>query len=154
MLVILQRNINNIGVKGSVVKVKGGYARNYLIPQKDVLPATKENLLKLQKIKSELEKQNAKALEAAKKLAESVQKLSITISRKANTLDGKLFGAVMPRDIVQELAKSNIDVTTKDIAMPNIKQIGEYIVEVVLHPNVVLKLPLFIKNIEDDTTLQ
>ena len=153
MLVILQENIKKLGVKGSVVKVKAGYGRNYLLPQKKVLAATKANLAVLEKNKAILKKQNIEELEKAKKVAESLKNLSLSISHKANLSTGKLFGSIMPRDIVEEIEKSKIKISTKEISLPQIKQIGDYIVEIALHPQVILKLPLSVKAIKDDTSV-
>ncbi|MBQ4874834.1 MAG: 50S ribosomal protein L9 [Rickettsiaceae bacterium H1] len=151
MFVILQENIKKLGIKGAVVKVKGGYGRNYLLPEKKAIMATKENLAELEKNKAKLEKENAKELDSAKKIAESIRDVSLSISCKANTTDGKLFGSITSRDIVKELEKLKVKISSKDVFLPQIKYIGDYVVQVMLHPEIVLKLPLLVKHIENDT---
>lgn len=145
MLVILKKNVRKLGIKGAVVKVKGGYARNYLIPHKEAVAANEANMLELKKNQAILDQQNIELLKKAQLLAETNKELTLSVVRKANVLDGKLFGSIMVRDIVQELSKHNIDVGIKDVVLPQIKYIGDYHVEVSLHPDVALKIPLSVQ---------
>ncbi len=153
MLVILQKDIKKLGVKSKVHKVRAGYARNYLIPFGYAVPANEANMAKLEKNRKEIEKNNAEILHKARKLAESMKNVSLSVMCKANSVDGKLFGSVTARDVVRELEKYNVVISSKDVILPVIKKIGDYVVEIILHPEIALKLPLLVRPIKDDSSL-
>jgi large subunit ribosomal protein L9 len=134
MQVILLEKIVNVGNLGDVVKVKHGYARNYLIPQGKAKRATDENIKLLEAKRSELEKIAADKLAAAQEQATRLEGLLVQISQKAG-VDGRLFGSVTNVDIVDALKAQGFAVEKADIRMPTgpLKQVGEHPLVVALH---------------------
>ena len=132
MQVILLEKVANLGQLGDVVKVKDGYARNYLIPQGKAKRATPENIEEFAKRRAEQERQEAEKLAAAQLAGMNVQ-----IAQRAG-VDGKLFGSVGTVDIVEALKAKGISVAKSEIRMPAgpIKAIGEYVIDLVLHTDV------------------
>src|SRR5262247_2348795 len=108
MQIILLEKIANVGNLGDVVKVKEGYARNFLIPQGKAKRATPENLKAIEERRAELEKAAATRLESAQALAEKLEGASIQITQKAG-VDGRLFGSVTNVDIVEALKAKGMD---------------------------------------------
>ncbi len=137
MQVILMEKVVNLGQLGDVVKVKDGYARNYLIPQGKAKRATEANIKAFAERRAELERQEAERLAAAQARAAQLEGMNVQISQKAG-VDGKLFGSVGTVDIVDALKEKGIAVTKSEVRMPSgpIKAIGEYPVELVLHTDV------------------
>ena len=138
MQIILLEKLANIGNLGDVVKVKQGYARNYLIPQGKAKRATPENIKLLEERRSELEKTAAERLEKAQELATKIEGLALSVTQKAG-VDGRLFGSVTNADIVEALKKHGIEVEKSSIRMPSgpLKQIGEYPITIAMHTDVV-----------------
>lgn len=153
MFIILKENIRKLGVTGDLVKVNGGYARNYLIPEKKAVIANDANRAELKRNKVLIEEKNAELLVNAKKVAESMKGISLVVECKANPMDGKLFGSVNSRDIVKDLKSRGINIAPRDIVMGQIKKTGEYTIEVAVHTEVIVKLPLEVKPIKDDSSL-
>lgn len=137
MQVILMEKVHKLGQLGDVVKVKDGYARNYLIPQGKAKRATEANIKAFAERRAELERQEAEKLAAAQARAAQLEGMVVEISQKAG-VDGKLFGSVGTVDIVEALKTKGITVAKSEIRMPAgpIKAIGEYPVELVLHTDV------------------
>lgn len=137
MQVILMEKVVNLGQLGDVVKVKDGYARNYLIPQGKAKRATEANIKAFAERRAELERQEAEKLAAAQARAAQLEGLTVEISQKAG-VDGKLFGSVGTADIVDALKAKGIAVAKAEIRMPAgpIKAVGEYPIELVLHTDV------------------
>lgn len=137
MQVILMEKVHKLGQLGDVVKVKDGYARNYLIPQGKAKRATAANIKAFAERRAELERQEAEKLAAAQARAAQLEGMLVEISQKAG-VDGKLFGSVGTVDIVEALKTKGITVAKSEIRMPAgpIKAIGEYPVELVLHTDV------------------
>jgi large subunit ribosomal protein L9 len=137
MQVILLEAVENLGKLGDTVKVKPGYARNYLLPQGKAMLATKENLAEIEAHRAELERQEAEALAMAKTRAEELEGREIVVVRKAGD-EGKLFGSVGPADISEALAKQGAEVERQEIRLPvdSIRQTGVYSVGVHLHTEV------------------
>jgi large subunit ribosomal protein L9 len=137
MKVILLQKIRNLGDLGDVVQVKSGFGRNYLIPQEKAVRATKENIAVFEARRTEFEKQAAEVLAAAEKRAEALKDLSVTIVRRAME-EGKLFGSVGVRDIVNAIAEKGIAVSKHEVNMPygSIREIGESEVELQLHSDI------------------
>lgn len=137
MQVILMEKVHKLGQLGDVVKVKDGYARNYLIPQGKAKRATEANIKAFAERRAELERQEAEKLAAAQARAAQLEGMVVEISQKAG-VDGKLFGSVGTVDIVDALKARGITVAKSEIRMPAgpIKAIGEYPVELVLHTDV------------------
>ena len=137
MQVILLEKVVNLGGLGDVVKVKDGFARNFLIPQGKAKRATEANLAQFEVRRAELEKAHAEALAAAQARAEKLEGLLVQITQKSG-VDGKLFGSVTNGDIAEALKAQGFDVAKSEIRMPQgpFKQIGDYPVTVGLHTDV------------------
>jgi large subunit ribosomal protein L9 len=127
MQVILLEKVINVGDLGEVVKVKQGYARNYLIPKGKAKRATPENIKLLEEKRVELEKAAAQRLATAQDQAAKIEGMQLTISQKAG-VDGRLFGSVTNVDIVEALAAKGITIEKGSIRMPEgpLKHVGEF----------------------------
>lgn len=141
MQVILMEKMANLGQLGDVVKVKDGYARNYLIPQGKAKRATETNLSEFAARRVELEAAEKSKHEAALATAEKLGGLTLQIVQKAG-VDGKLFGSVTNADIAAELKKQDFAIEKSQIRMPegHFKQVGDYEVEIALHSDVVTSI--------------
>ena len=141
MQVILMEKVVNLGGLGDVVKVKDGYARNYLLPQGKARRVTPENVALFEAKRAELEKAQAEKLAAAQEAAGKLSGLMVQLTRKAG-VDGRLFGSVSAADISEALAAQGFTVDKGDIRMPSgpLKQIGEVSLEVALHSDVVANI--------------
>lgn len=138
MQIILLEKVTNLGVLGDVVKVKDGYARNYLIPQGKAKRATQANLAEFEVRRAELERAHAEKLAEAQALASRLEGLMVQISRKAG-MDGRLFGSVTNADVAEALATQGFEIERSSIRMPEgpIKQVGDNPLVVSLHSDVV-----------------
>ncbi len=141
MQIILMEKVVNLGGLGDVVKVKDGYARNYLLPQGKARRVTPENIALFEAKRAELEKVQAEKLVAAQAAAEKLTGLMVQIARKAG-VDGRLFGSVSAADIAEALAAQGFTVDKADIRMPAgpLKQIGDVQLDVSLHSDVLAKI--------------
>jgi large subunit ribosomal protein L9 len=139
MQIILLEKVVNVGNLGDIVKVKDGFARNYLIPQKLARRATKEAIAEFEVRRAELEKAAAEKLAAAQALAEKMSGLTIQIAQKAG-VDGRLFGSVTNADIAETLTKQGFAVEKVQVRMPEgpLKMVGDHPVHVSLHTDVVV----------------
>lgn len=139
MQVILLEKVANLGQLGEVVRVKDGFARNYLIPHGKARRATPENLAEFEKRRAELETAQSAALTAAQEKASRLDGLTLQIAQKAG-VDGKLFGSVTNFDIAEALAKQGFEVSKAAIRMPQgpLKTVGEHPLKVALHTDVVV----------------
>lgn len=137
MQVILMEKVVNLGALGDVVKVKDGFARNYLIPQGMAKRATEANLKEFEKRRSELEKKANETLVSAQERAAKLEGQKIEIAQKAGP-DGRLFGSVTNSDIAEALTKNGVEVKKAEIRMPAgaLKHIGEFPIVVHLHADV------------------
>jgi large subunit ribosomal protein L9 len=137
MQVILMEKVANLGNLGDVVKVKDGFARNFLIPQGKAKRATPENIKHFETRRTELEKAQNEALAKAQERAEKLNNLKIELTQKAGA-DGRLFGSVTNYDIVDALEKQGHEVERSQVRMPQgpLKQVGEVPIEVSLHTDV------------------
>jgi len=138
MQIILLEKVTNLGVLGDVVKVKDGYARNYLIPQGKAKRATQANLAEFEVRRAELERAHAEKLAEAQGLATGLEGLMVQISRKAG-MDGRLFGSVTNADVSEALASQGFEIERSAVRMPDgpIKQVGDSQLVVSLHSDVV-----------------
>ena len=141
MQVILMEKVANLGELGEVVKVKDGFARNFLIPQGKAKRATEANLKAFESRRAELEKAQAETLTAAKSRGEKLEGLTIQITQKAGP-DGRLFGSVTIYDIVEALQKQGHEVERANIRMPQgpLKQVGDYPIQIALHTDVTVSI--------------
>ena len=142
MKVILFEKVRNLGALGDTVKVKPGFARNYLLPQGKAVQATKENLAKVEQRRAELEKIAAEKLREAQARQQALQSIgAITITAKTGE-EGKLFGSIGARDIVDALNKAGAAVEKREIHLPEgaLRLVGEYDIEIELESDVVAKV--------------
>ncbi|HYC46040.1 MAG TPA: 50S ribosomal protein L9 [Burkholderiales bacterium] len=139
MQVILLEKVANLGGLGDVVKVREGYARNFLIPQGKAKRATRENLAEFEQRRTELERAQADQLSAAQEKASRLEGLTLQISQKAG-VDGKLFGSVTNADVAETLKTQGFDVPKAAIRMPQgpLKNVGDHQIKVALHTDVVV----------------
>jgi large subunit ribosomal protein L9 len=137
MQVILLEKVANLGELGAVVKVKDGFARNFLIPQGKAKRATPENLKAFEARRAELEKAQNESLAKAKERGAKLEGLSVQITQKAG-VDGRLFGSVTNYDIVEALEKLGHEVERSQVRMPQgpLKQVGDYPLTIALHTDV------------------
>ena len=137
MEIILMDKVVNLGNLGDVVKVKDGYARNFLIPTGQAKRANKANIAAFAERKAELEKQSAEKLAAAQARAEKLAGIAITIAQKAG-VDGRLFGSINNADIASALATQGMEVAKAEVRLPEgpLKAVGEYPVTLSLHSDV------------------
>jgi len=138
MQVILMEKVVNLGNLGDLVKVKDGYARNFLIPYGKAKRATPAAMKEFEAKRADLEKAAAEKLVAAQEFATKLEGVLVTVARKAG-VDGRLFGSVTNYDIADGLKALGFTVEKSDIRMPNgpLKMIGESTLEVALHTDVV-----------------
>jgi large subunit ribosomal protein L9 len=140
MQVILLEKISRLGGVGDEVKVRDGFARNFLLPGKKALRATEANKKFFEAKRAVLEKQNAEARAAAEKHAATMQNLSVNIIRQAAE-DGKLYGSVAVRDVAEALAEAGHKIERRLIDLTTaIKSLGVYEATVRLHPEVVVRV--------------
>jgi large subunit ribosomal protein L9 len=136
MEVVLLQRVEKLGQMGDVVRVKPGYARNYLLPQKKALRANKDNLARFETQRAQLEAQNLQRREEAQSVAASIGALSIVVIRQAGE-SGSLYGSVSSRDIAEGCTAGGLTVTRSQVVLEQpIKMLGLSKVRVVLHPEV------------------
>ena|SRR5688572_20780166 len=141
MQVILLEKVVNLGELGTVVKVREGFARNYLIPKGKAKRATKENLAEFEQRRAELEKAQSEQLAAAQEKAAKLDGLTVQITQKAG-VDGKLFGSVTNADVSEALKTQGFDVPKASVRMPQgpLKSVGEHPLKVALHTDVLVTI--------------
>ncbi|MBZ0067653.1 MAG: 50S ribosomal protein L9 [Thiobacillus sp.] len=141
MQIILMDKVVNLGNLGDVVKVKDGYARNFLIPTGRARRATQANMEAFAVQKAELERVAAEKLADAQRRGEKLEGFAVTVSQKAG-VDGRLFGSITNADIADALKAQGHDVAKADVRMPDgpLKAIGEYPVVLGLHHDVVANI--------------
>jgi large subunit ribosomal protein L9 len=150
MEVILLERVGRLGTVGDVVKVKNGYGRNYLLPQKKAVRATEESKAEFETRRSEIEAANAAGRKDAEKKAKKLENVSITLVRQASE-DGKLYGSVTSRDITEGLNEQGHEVDRKQLQLAaTIKSTGAYTAKLVLHPEVILDVKVNIVRNESD----
>ena len=137
MQIILLDKVINLGALGDVVKVKDGYARNFLIPSGRARRATQTAIAEFEARRADLEKVAAAKLAEAKALGEKLASVTLKVTQKAG-VDGRLFGSVTNHDVSEELNKQGFAVAKSQVRMPNgpLKMVGDYTVGVSLHTDV------------------
>jgi len=136
-LILLQR-VEKLGQMGDVVKVKPGYARNFLLPQKKAIRSNKGNLAQFETQRAQLEAQNLKRKDEAERVAERMQGLSVVVIRQAGE-SGSLYGSVTSRDVADAAAVAGLTINRGQVILEHpIKSLGLATVRVVLHPEVSL----------------
>ena len=139
MQIILLEKVVNLGNLGDIVKVKDGYARNFLIPNKQARRATKEALAEFEVRRAELEKVAAEKLAAAQAQGEKLGGSTVQINQKAG-VDGRLFGSVTNADIADALVKQGFAVEKAQVRLPEgpLKLVGDHAVQISLHTDVLV----------------
>lgn len=143
MQIILLDKVVNLGALGDVVKVKDGYARNFLIPAGRARRATQAAVAEFEARRADLEKAAAAKLAEAQALGEKIAGVNLKLSQKAG-VDGRLFGSVTNHDVSEELNKQGFAVAKSQVRLPNgpLKTVGEYTVSVNLHTDVTVEVPV------------
>ena len=152
MQVILLQRIEKLGKLGEIVNVRPGYARNFLLPKKIALRATKENIAHFEKEKEVLEKLNLQHKEEAEKLAKRLENSMVVLIRQASE-GGQLYGSVSARDIAEALNQEHVTKNNIKVGTP-IKMIGIHTVRVQLHPEVFITIGVNIALSEDEAKMQ
>ena len=154
MEVILLERVEKLGQMGEVVRVKDGYARNFLLPRKKALRATAANKAVYEKQKAQLETQNLAKKGEAEKVAVKMAGLSVTLLRQAGD-SGQLFGSVSARDIAEGVTAAGFTISRQQIALTTpIKTIGVYSVSAALHPEVTVEVKVNVARSEAEAEKQ
>ncbi|MBN1278070.1 MAG: 50S ribosomal protein L9 [Deltaproteobacteria bacterium] len=149
MEVILQQDVDELGLEGDIVKVAKGYARNYLIPRDIALEATPQNLKLLELRKKKIEVSRLKAKEQALKVKQELEGKVITFLQKAGE-EGKLYGSVTSMDIASYLEKQDMLIDRRRILIEKpIKTLGEYVVQIRIYPGVLASVKVVVDQEED-----
>lgn len=145
MEVILLEKVANLGTIGDRVKVRSGYGRNFLLPHGKATLATPENVTRFEARRAELERLAGEQLESAAERAEVLKELRLTIPAKAGT-EGKLFGSIGTSDIADAVTRAGHPLSRSEVRMPNgpLRMTGEHVVELHLHADVDIELPVTI----------
>jgi large subunit ribosomal protein L9 len=145
MEVILLQKVANLGNIGDKVKVKPGYGRNFLLPEGKATLATAENVAKFEARRAELEKKEREELSGAQARAKKLEGFKLSITAKAGS-EGKLFGSVGTSDIADGVKKAGYSIERSEVRLPHgpIRQAGEHVVQLQLHTDIVVDLPVVI----------
>ena len=154
MEVILMERIEKLGQMGDVVSVKPGYARNFLLPQKKALRATKGNLARFEQERAQLEADNLKRREEAERVSKDLEGLTVTVIRQAGE-SGQLYGSVNSRDVAEAVTASGVTVARRQIDLGAvIKTLGLHPVRVQLHPEVVVTVTANVARSDEEAKAQ
>src|SRR5919206_2324974 len=152
--VLLLERVEMLGQMGEVVQVRPGFARNYLLPQKKALRATKANLAYFEKQRAQLEATNLKRRQEAEEVAKQLDGLSVVIVRTAGE-SGQLYGSVSARDIADAVTAAGVTVERRQIVLDKpIKTLGLHPVRVVLHPEVTVTVTANVAQSEEEAEMQ
>ena len=144
MEVILRENVEGLGKRGDIVRVKDGYARNYLIPRRLAVPVTDGNIKQIELEKKNWALKHQKEIEAAEAIKDIIEKITITVTKKAGE-NNQLFGSVTAQDIADALKKEKVDIDKKKIELPeHIKELGTFPVKIKIHPEVVVETKVYV----------
>jgi large subunit ribosomal protein L9 len=146
MQIILLERVANLGTLGDVVKVKDGYARNFLIPQGKAKRATSLNLAAFEERRAELEKAHAALLVQAQERADALAEKTISIAQKAG-VDGRLFGSVTNIDIASAVSEqTGVQIVRAEVRLPEgpLKALGEHVVSIALHHDVIVNVTVVV----------
>ncbi len=152
--VILLERVEKLGQMGQVVKVRPGYARNYLLPQRKALRATKDNLAYFEKQRGQLEAQNLSRRSEAEQVAKKIEGVSVVVIRQAGE-SGQLYGSVTARDIADAVTQAGFTVTRAQVVLDKaIKTLGLYKQRVVLHPEVAVSVTVNVAQSAEEAEMQ
>ncbi|GBQ06354.1 MULTISPECIES: 50S ribosomal protein L9 [Acetobacter] len=136
--VILLQRVEHLGQMGDVVKVRPGYARNFLLPQGKAIRANEANRSRFDRERAQLEAQNIKRREEAERLSERMDGLAVVLIRQAGD-SGSLYGSVSTRDVAQVVTEAGFTISRQQVFLAHpIKSLGLYEVKIALHPEVVV----------------
>jgi large subunit ribosomal protein L9 len=142
--VLLREDIDNLGARGEIVKVRAGYARNYLLPRKLAVEATASNVKQIEQERAALLKREAKERATAEAQAEQLRHLSLTFERRAGE-HGLLYGSVTSMDITEALRERGYEIDRRRVHLREaIKETGEFTVNVRLHREVNVEIPVIV----------
>ncbi|MGB3809773.1 MAG: 50S ribosomal protein L9, partial [Parvibaculum sp.] len=154
MQVVLLERVEKLGQMGEVVQVKDGFARNFLLPRKKALRATKENLVRFEAQRAQLEARNLELRSEAEKVQVKLNDLVIVVLRQAGDT-GQLYGSVTTRDIADGVTTGGFSVNRNQVALEHpIKTIGLHKVRVALHPEVISTVTVNVARSEEEATRQ
>jgi large subunit ribosomal protein L9 len=154
MDIILLERIEKLGQMGEVVKVKAGFARNYLLPQRKALRATKENLAHFETQRQQLEAENLKHRDEAQKVADRLNGLKVVVIRSAGDT-GQLYGSVNARDIATAVTEAGFTIRRSQVVIERpIKALGLFDLRVRLHPEVSANITVNVARSEDEAAEQ
>ncbi|HZB90826.1 MAG TPA: 50S ribosomal protein L9 [Stellaceae bacterium] len=152
--VILLERVENLGQMGQVVKVRPGYARNYLLPQKKALRATKENLAYFEKQRAQLEAQNLARRSEAEQVAKKLDGVSVIVIRQAGE-SGQLYGSVTARDVADAVTEAGFTIGRGQVVLDKaIKTLGLHKQRVVLHPEVSVTVTVNVAQSAEEAEMQ
>lgn len=154
MEVILLERVESLGQMGEVVKVKPGYARNFLLPQKKALRATKDNLAYFETQRAQLEAQNLKRRQDAEAVSKKLEGLQVVILRQAGET-GQLYGSVATRDIAEAVTAAGFTIERRQVLLDQpIKTLGIFKTRVALHPEVIVGISANIAQSQEEAQMQ
>jgi large subunit ribosomal protein L9 len=154
MEVILLERIEKLGRIGEVVKVKPGYARNFLLPQKKALRATEANRARFEQQRHQIEANNLKRRQEAESVSGKVDGLNVVLVRQAGE-NGQLFGSVSPRDIAEAVSAKGVTIDRRQVVLDKpIKSLGLFPVRVALHPEVIVTVTANVAKSEEEAEIQ
>src|SRR5258705_4838175 len=151
---ILLERVEKLGQIGEVVKVKPGYARNYLLPQKKALRATEANRARFEQQRHQIEATNLKRRQEAEGISGKVDGMSVVLVRQAGE-NGQLFGSVSPRDIAEAVSAKGVTIDRRQVVLDKpIKALGLFPVRVALHPEVIVTVTANVAKSEEEAEIQ
>ena len=146
MKLILQESITGLGNPGDLVQVKSGYGRNYLLPSGKAIIANEENMKVYEAKQEELKLQEEKRLESAKEIFEKINEFSVS-QNVAISEEGTMYGSVGTKEISELLDANNFQIERSAVRLPegSLKELGNYVIDIELHPEVIAKINLELK---------
>lgn len=154
MDIILLERVPNLGQMGDVVKVKDGYARNFLLPQKKAMRASKDNMAVFERQRAQLEAKNLERRQEAEAVAGKVEGMTVVLIRQAGDT-GQLYGSVSVRDIATAIADAGVTLDRHQVQLERpIKTLGLHSVRVMLHPEVIVTVTANVARSEDEAEAQ
>ncbi|MES1990166.1 MAG: 50S ribosomal protein L9 [Pseudomonadota bacterium] len=154
MQVVLLERVEKLGQMGEIVKVKDGYARNFLLPRKKALRATKENMVRFEEQRAQLEARNLELRSEAEKVQAKIEGLTITVLRQAGDT-GQLYGSVTTRDVADGTTAAGFSVNRNQVALEHpIKNIGLHKVRIALHPEVTTIVTVNVARTDEEAVRQ
>jgi large subunit ribosomal protein L9 len=152
--VILLERVEKLGQMGQVVKVRPGFARNYLLPQKKALRATKENIAYFEKQRTQLEANNLERRADAQQVAEKLEGVTVMVIRQAGE-SGQLYGSVTARDVAQAVTEAGFTIARSQVVLDRaIKTLGLHKQRVVLHPEVAVHITVNVAQSAEEAEMQ